>query len=240
MKQLRTFFLEKKVKKILDVGTGTGDFISVLTDVFPKAEIAGIDPAIDSLETAKQNYPEVIFYEMTAENLDFADSTFDVVSISMALHHLPNVQRSLAEMQRIVKHGGWIIVAELFSDNLNPAQEVHKMYHHFKSKTDRIKGISHNKTFQKDEIIRILARAGIKIELHFEVKFEKNLLENPTELDNRVQKMEEALESIKDYAEYEMLKPKIEKFREQALNHGFQPATRVLVVGKCQKKLKKN
>jgi hypothetical protein len=52
-------------------------------------------------------------------------------------------------MQRIVKTGGWIIVNELFSDNLNPAQEVHKMFHHFRSKIDRLTGIYHNETFEK-------------------------------------------------------------------------------------------
>jgi len=128
MKQLIDFFQDKNVQSVLDVGTGSGDFLKVLKDVFPAGKITGVDPNTDSLEKAKQKYPDVVLKEMGAEKLDFPDHSFDIVSISMALHHLPNVSSSLKEMQRVVKSGGWIIVSELFSDNLNPAQEVHKMF----------------------------------------------------------------------------------------------------------------
>ncbi|MBK6283384.1 MAG: methyltransferase domain-containing protein [Draconibacterium sp.] len=55
MKQLKGFFADKKVSTILDTGTGTGDFIEVLKEVFPEAKITGIDPNTESLlEAAKR------------------------------------------------------------------------------------------------------------------------------------------------------------------------------------------
>src|SRR5690606_33972620 len=137
MKQLKDFFADKTVSKILDTGTGTGDFIEVLKEVFPKAKITGIDPNTESLQEAAIKYPELTLAEMNAEKLEFTDNSFDLASISMALHHLPDIQKALKEMQRVVKPRGWIIVNELFSDNLNQAEEVHKMFHHFRSKIDR-------------------------------------------------------------------------------------------------------
>lgn len=234
MEQLKTYFSECEINSILDVGTGSGDFIEVLQDVFPKVQIMGVDPDIESLQEAIRKYPEVSFNEMSAENLEFADNSFDLASISMALHHLPDIQSSLKEIQRIVKPGGWIIVNELFSDNLNPAQEVHKIFHHFRSKIDRLSGVNHQETFEKEQILHMVKAAGIQIQLSFENTIETNLIAGEGELEIKIDKMKQHLERIKDLPEYGTFKPEIEEFRERALKHGFQPATRVVVVGKVQ------
>jgi len=231
MEQLKAYFSDSEINLILDVGTGSGDFIEVLQDVFPNAQITGVDPDTESLQEATKKYPAFSFKEMSAENLEFADNSFDLASISMALHHLPNIQSSLKEIQRIVKPGGWIIVNELFSDNLNPAQEVHKMFHHFRSKIDRLTGIDHNETFEKEEILKMIKLSGIQIQLSFENTLETNLIAGEGELEIKIDKMKQHLERIKDLPEYEIFKPEIEEFRERSLKHGFQPATRVVVVG---------
>ena len=234
MKQLFDFFQDKEVEGVLDVGTGTGDFILVLKKAFPKANLTGVDPNTESLETALQNYPDVSFREMAAEKLDFPDNSFDVVSISMALHHLPNTRISLLEMQRVVKPDGWIIISELFSNNLNPAQEAHKMFHHFRSKIDRFLGISHNKTFTKEEILKMVENSGIKVLFHFEFDSMPEPVKSSEELNERIKKMQIHLEQIKGHPEYELLKPKIEEFRVKALKYGFQQATRLVAVGKAK------
>jgi SAM-dependent methyltransferase len=234
MKKLTDFFKDKEVNKVLDIGTGTGDFISVLKNLFTTCEIAGVDPDRESLQKAKQNYPGIKFYESTGENLIFTDNTFDVVSISMALHHLKNVKKALLEINRVLKPGGWLIVAELFSNNLNPAQNVHKMYHHFKSRIDRLNGISHNETFKKEEILNHFTDVELKILLDFEIRYDDKLITDPNELEERTKKMIEFLERTKNQAEYETLKPKIEEFREKFVLHGFQRATRLVVVAQWE------
>lgn len=232
MEQLKGFFTDKQVTSILDVGTGTGDFLEVLESVFPKAQITGLDPNTESLEEASKKYPDVSFIEMSAENLAFGENSFGLVSISMALHHLPDVQKALKEMQRVVKPEGWIIVNELFSDQLNPAQEVHKMFHHFRSKIDRLIGVNHKETFEKDEILKIIKVAGIQVLFDFENIGENNLIKETEELEVRVEKMKIHLEKINHLPEYDDLKPQIEEFRKRAMKYGFQPATRIVVVGK--------
>lgn len=232
MEQLKGFFTDKQVTSILDVGTGTGDFLEVLESVFPKAQITGLDPNTESLEEASKKYPDVSFIEMSSENLAFGENSFGLVSISMALHHLPDVQKALKEMQRVVKPEGWIIVNELFSDQLNPAQEVHKMFHHFRSKIDRLIGVNHKETFEKDEILKIIKVAGIQVLFDFENIGENNLIKETEELEVRVEKMKIHLEKINHLPEYDDLKPQIEEFRKRAMKYGFQPATRIVVVGK--------
>jgi len=234
MEQLKAYFSEREINSILDIGTGSGDFIEVLQDVFPQAQITGVDPDTESLQEAIKKYPEVTFGEMRAEILEFADNSFDLASISMALHHLPDIQTSLKEMLRVVKPGGWIIVNELFSDNLNPSQEVHKIFHHFRSKIDRLTGIYHQETFEKEQILHLVKAAGIQIQLSFENTIQTNLIASPGELDVRIEKMKQHLEKIKGLPEYEIYKPQIEEFRQRALLFGFQPATRIVVVGQAK------
>ena len=234
MEQLKAYFSESEIKSILDIGTGSGDFIEVLQDVFPQAQITGVDPDTESLQEAIKKYPGVSFGEMRAEILEFADNSFDLASISMALHHLPDIQTSLKEMLRVVKPGGWIIVNELFSDNLNPSQEVHKIFHHFRSKIDRLTGIYHQETFEKEQILHLVKAAGIQIQLSFENTIQTNLIASPGELDVRIEKMKQHLEKIKGLSEYEIYKPQIEEFRQRALLFGFQPATRIVVVGQAK------
>ncbi len=234
MEQLKAYFSESEINSILDIGTGSGDFIEVLQDVFPQAQITGVDPDTESLQEAIKKYPGVSFGEMRAEILEFADNSFDLASISMALHHLPDIQTSLKEMLRVVKPGGWIIVNELFSDNLNSAQEVHKIFHHFRSKIDRLTGIYHQETFEKEQILHLVKSAGIQIQLSFENTIQTNLIASPGELDVRIEKMKQHLEKIKGLPEYEIYKPQIEEFRQRALLFGFQPATRIVVVGQAK------
>ncbi|GAB1450588.1 hypothetical protein MASR2M47_06440 [Draconibacterium sp.] len=232
MKQLVDFFQSKTADSILDVGTGSGDFIEVLREIFPFAKITGVDPDQESLDSAKEKYTDATFRKMAGEDLEFANHTFDLVSISMALHHLPDIQQALMEMQRVVKPEGWIIVNELFSDNLNPAQETHKMFHHFRSKIDRLTGINHNETFGKDEIRKMVTEAGIQVLFEFENKIDPIVINLMEELETRLGKMYKHLEKINGRPEYDIFKPQIEQFRLAALKHGFQSATRIVIVGK--------
>lgn len=234
MKQIADFFQDKNVASVLDVGTGSGDFLKVLKTIFPGSKITGVDPNTDALQKAKEKFPDVIFAEMGAEKLDFPDHSFDVVTISMALHHLPHVQTSLKEMQRVVKPGGFIIVSELFSDHLNPAQEVHKLFHHFRSSTDRLLGVSHNETFNRNEIVEMIQDSGIQPLFHFDWLKENNLILEEKDLEMRINQLEEMLETVKAFPEYKTLKPLIVEFRERASKYGFQPATRVVVLGQVK------
>jgi ubiquinone/menaquinone biosynthesis C-methylase UbiE len=231
MKQLKDFFINIPVSTILDAGTGSGDFIEVLKDVFPLAQITGIDPNTESLMEAARKFPDFLLAEMSAEKLEFDDNTFDLVSISMALHHLPNVQTALKELQRVVKPNGWIIVNELFSDNLNPAQEVHKMYHHIRSKIDRLTGESHNETFKRAEILEMIKQSGIRVMFDFNHDTGAGINLSIEELELRVEKIMQNLEKIKNLPEYDGIKIEIDQFYDRVLKYGFQPATRVVLAG---------
>ena len=231
LQQLSVFFSDKKVTSVLDVGTGTGDFLELLLKVFPGAEFTGVDPLESSLEEAASKFPEVRFKKMSAENLDFENHQFDVAAISMALHHLSDIGAALAEMKRLVKPGGWIIINELVSDDLNAAQQVHRMLHHFRSKIDRMVGETHNETFTKSEVVQMAENAGIKVMFRFEDPKDETLVSDTTEIELKVEKLVQHIEKISGTPEYNALQPQIEEFRKVALKNGFQQATRIVLVG---------
>lgn len=229
--QLSKYFSKIKPEKILDVGTGTGDFLTVLKSVFAKAEFTAVDPLDSSLEEAKSKFADVSFEKMVAENLEFENESFDVAAISMALHHLSDIDVALAEMKRVVKPGGWIIVNELVSDDLNAAQQVHKMLHHLRSKIDRMTGEVHNETFTKAEVTEMVTAAGINILFQFEDKKTETFVTEEPEIEAKVEKLVQHIEKIAGTSEYQIMRSKIEKFRKAALQTGFQQATRIVLVG---------
>ena len=234
MEQFQQFFQDKTINTLLDVGTGNGSFITVLKQTFTTTKFTGIDPDVPSLEEAAKIHPDVKLKNMTGERLDFQDASFDAASISMAMHHLPDVQQTFKEMKRVVKSGGWIIINELFSDNLNPAQEVHKKMHHFRSTIDRLNGVCHNETFTRAEILEQIEKAELEICAAFNQ--EKDREEpTPAEIAERKDKLTEMLNQIKDKPEYHDMKRQIPIIEKALKQHGFQMATRVVVIAKVLK-----
>ena len=61
-----------------------------------------------------------------ATALEFEDASFDGVVTRFSFHHIPAPQRVLAEMARVVRPGGWVIVSDLLTDEDAEAQAWHQ------------------------------------------------------------------------------------------------------------------
>ncbi|MBQ9386553.1 MAG: bifunctional demethylmenaquinone methyltransferase/2-methoxy-6-polyprenyl-1,4-benzoquinol methylase UbiE [Bacteroidaceae bacterium] len=102
--------------QVLDVATGTADFaIAVNRKAAQGSHITGIDLSQGMLEVGKakcQGLP--IDLEVgDAENLRFADGTFDRVCVAFGVRNFENLMKGLREMQRVLKPGGKLIILEL-------------------------------------------------------------------------------------------------------------------------------
>lgn len=96
---------------VLDVACGTGD-LSIELQHDSRAKVIGTDFCRPMLAIAQEKAVEIPFVEGDAMNLGFADSTFDAVTIAFGLRNLSNVSDGLAELSRILKPGGKLVVLE--------------------------------------------------------------------------------------------------------------------------------
>ena len=105
--------------RVLDVGCGGGRLAMVFAaGVAPSGSVDGIDAAAEMIKLAtararRQGLP-AHFQAAFAQWLPFADSSFDAMACTLALHHVAedDQQAAVVEMHRVLKPGGRLLIAE--------------------------------------------------------------------------------------------------------------------------------
>lgn len=105
--------------RVLDMAGGTGDIAErIINASVGYAEVVVSDINSDMLrvgaERAKSwRYPaQASFVEANAEELPFADNSFDAYTIAFGIRNVPRIQKALNEAHRVLKRGGRIMVLE--------------------------------------------------------------------------------------------------------------------------------
>lgn len=221
--------------KLLDVATGTGGFAQTLKDNLGSyTEIIGIDTSERAEQAFKARFeePSIRYMQMDANQLNFPEASFDTVSISYSLHHLPDPLHVLNEMKRVLKPGGHFIVSEMYCDNQAETQMTHVLLHHWWAAVDTARGICHNLTYPREEIVSMLQSLG----LDFSFEELADLSEDPlaaetvTEIDSIIDQYVQ--ERIKGLSEEEALKAQGEALRERTHQVGFHGASVLMAVGR--------
>ena len=233
MKKLRSKLKGVEGGKVLDVATRDGAFIMKLKDGLKSyTEIIGIDNDEEIIEKNNKTntYPNIKYLVMDAENMDFEDNTFDMVCMSNTLHHLPNKNKMLSEMKRVLKPGGIFIISELFSEEQSPAQMTHVMLHELGGLIDTLLGEHHSKTLKKQETIDLIKNMGIQIDEIFEdyetdEGIHKRLIE-------RVHKLPQKVAKIKDYPEFDKFMKMAEDVKKNFDNFGIERSTQLVIMGR--------
>lgn len=231
---MKEAFSDKKVGKVLEIGSGRGEFFQNIVEVFNEdTKLIGVDTVHDYVEMSRKAFDKenIFFMVMNAEKLEFEDNLFDVVCISNTLHHLPNLEASMKEMRRVTKPGGHIVFHEMFKDNQTDKQNVHVWIHHFSADLDNELGGYHGYTYDKNQITDIINRADLKIvndaEYVLEIDEDSNEILSDVfkSLDKRISQVKNPYKRI----EFE---EKLNKERQKMMNTGFALATEYLVITK--------
>ncbi|MGA9117672.1 MAG: class I SAM-dependent methyltransferase [Bacteroidota bacterium] len=98
-------------REVLDVGCGTGYGSHHLLQS-GAARVTGIDYSPQAVAYARRTFPDsrLFFEQMDAGHLVFADASFDVVCSSENIEHLPDPEANAAEMRRVLRRGGILLL----------------------------------------------------------------------------------------------------------------------------------
>ncbi len=106
-------------RDILEVGVGTGLVLPYYPD---RCRVTGIDISEHMIDKAREkvarlNLQHVLaLHVMDAQALEFADNSFDAVSMPFVITLIPDPERALSECARVLRPGGEIIVASKLGD----------------------------------------------------------------------------------------------------------------------------
>jgi len=120
-------------QQILDVATGTGDLAIAAARLHPEKitalDISGEMLRYQDLKLKKKNLDHLIETKLgDGELLPFADNTFDVAMVAFGVRNFENLQQGLAEMHRVLKKGGLIVVLEFSKPSHFPVKQLYTFY----------------------------------------------------------------------------------------------------------------
>ena len=121
-------------KSVLDVGCGEGRFCRMLRE--HGIVTVGIDPTQNLLAAARLRDPSGEYIECGAEEIRLNNSAFDLVVSYLSLIDIPDIVPAIAEMVRVLRPGGRLLVANLNSFNtagveIGWSRDIHGRKEHY-------------------------------------------------------------------------------------------------------------
>jgi SAM-dependent methyltransferase len=109
--QVRDFVRPGGDERALDVGTGAGALALALAPLV--REVVGLDPVPELLQLARaRRRPNTEFVEGNGAALPFPDGAFDLAGTHRTLHHVPRPDLVVAELARVTRPGGHVLVVD--------------------------------------------------------------------------------------------------------------------------------
>lgn len=144
--------------KVLDVGCGTGRYMASLRQ--RGYLVAGVDGSEEMLAHARRDNPGVEIKQADVDQLPFADGSFDFAICIEVLRYLPSATRALAEMARVLKPGGVLLVTAAPVLNLNGYYIINRV-----ASTIPVKGLVPLKQFfaTSSGLRREVTKAGLEV-----------------------------------------------------------------------------
>ena len=130
--------------RIIEVGVGTGLSLSLYPE---SCKVVGIDITRRMLERAKAKKEKlglshIDLFEMDGENICFDDDSFDHAVLPFVISVVPNLERLMAEIKRVTKKGGKIIIMNHLCTKISWVSRMEEMLSPFFMKLGWNAGLS--------------------------------------------------------------------------------------------------
>ncbi len=118
---------------LLDVACGTGDFAIAAAKAGVK-RIVGIDIARNMIAVGKRKIEklhldeQIELREGDSEKMEFENDMFDAVTVAFGVRNFENLKQGLAEMYRVLKPGGQVIILEFSKPVFTPMKQLYFFY----------------------------------------------------------------------------------------------------------------
>jgi demethylmenaquinone methyltransferase / 2-methoxy-6-polyprenyl-1,4-benzoquinol methylase len=113
----------------LDVACGTGDLaIELARRVGTGGEVIGSDFSEEMLERARSKAPGLAWEWGNALELPYASGRFDAATVGFGARNFSDLERGLAEMARVVKPGGRVVVLEITTPRKPPLSTFYRVW----------------------------------------------------------------------------------------------------------------
>lgn len=143
--------------RVLEVGAGTGNFLSLFTSV--AAQLVAVDLTPGMLRVARERNPAMSLLTSDGARLALASDSFDLVTSAHAVHHIPDPVPVFREMGRVTAPGGRVLVVDLTAPE-DPAEAARA------DEVMTIRDPSHATSRTPDTLAGMLADAGLRIVDH--------------------------------------------------------------------------
>ncbi len=239
MEKFKKIFESYESPRILDIATGGGTFVGMISEVCSNfSEIIGIDLIERAIEAANKNFNDerIKFKVMDINKMTFEKHSFDIVCLSNSIHHMENATDSIEKMLEMLKPEGILLFNEMYSDSENEKQLTHTYMHHFWAKIDRSMGVVHKETMKRQEIIDLLngvARCKVKESWTLDHGEEQVL----TEDDYKWLKgsLVKSLERVKEHEDFDAFTKTSNELQERLEDIGFLSASQLLSIVEVKK-----
>lgn len=135
-KKVVALVAEKNPETILDIATGTGDLVIMMSNTSAK-KIIGLDISAGMLEVGKQKIEAKKLTEKIemvlgdSENMPYPDNYFDAITVSFGIRNFETLEKGLAEIYRVLKPNGIFVILETSVPTKFPFKQGYTFYTKF-------------------------------------------------------------------------------------------------------------